>query len=108
MDHRDVREWLDAAWNEAIRESVIDPDPEVDALVNSDVRSIRYALVTQMLGKIADPTRSLMALQLGAARPHDGVAHLPDDGFQPPREDRHRQRLEAPFPPCRRDAALSA
>ena len=69
MDHRDVREWLDAAWNEAIRESVIDPDPEVDALVNSDVSSIRHALVTQMLGKIADPTRSLMALQPAAPFP---------------------------------------
>ena len=56
MDHRDVREWLDEAWNEAVHESVTDSDPEVDALANSDVSSIRYALVTQMLGKIADPT----------------------------------------------------
>lgn len=67
MNHREVREWLDAAWNEAVHESVTDPDPEVDALVNSDVSSIRYALVTQMLGKIADPARNLMALQLGEA-----------------------------------------
>ena len=67
MDHREVREWLDAAWNEVVHESVTDPDPEVDALVNSDVSSIRYALVTQMLGKIANPARSLMVLQLGEA-----------------------------------------
>lgn len=67
MDHRGAREWLDEAWNEAVHESVTAPDPEVDALANSDVSSIRYALVTQMLGKIADPTRSLMALQLGEA-----------------------------------------
>ena len=67
MDHRGAREWLDEAWNEAVHESVTTPDPEVDALANSDVSSIRYALVTQMLGKIADPTRSLMALQLGEA-----------------------------------------
>lgn len=67
MDHRGTREWLDEAWNEAVHESVTAPDPEVDALANSDVSSIRYALVTQMLGKIADPTRSLMALQLGEA-----------------------------------------
>ena len=56
MDHRDVREWLDAAWNEAIRESVIDPDPEVDALVNSDVSSIRIAPAVA-LGACATLTR---------------------------------------------------
>ena len=67
MDHREVREWLDAAWSGAAHEPVTGPDPEVDALANPDVSSIRYALVTQMLGKIADPARSLMALQLGEA-----------------------------------------
>lgn len=49
MDHRDVREWLDEAWNEAVHESVTAPDPEVDALANSDVSSIRYALVTHWM-----------------------------------------------------------
>ena len=67
MDHREAGEWLDAAWNEAVHELVTCPDPEVDALANSDVSSIRYALVTRMLGKIADPARSPMAFQLGEA-----------------------------------------
>ena len=67
MENREVREWLDAQWDNAVHAPAADPDPEVDALVNSKVNSIRYALVTQMLGKIADPSRSLMALQLGEA-----------------------------------------
>ena len=70
MDHREVREWLDAAWNEAVHESVTDPGPEVDALVNSDVSSIRYALVTQMLGKIAEP----ILQRIGQARLKDIAA----------------------------------
>ncbi len=37
----------------------------VDLLVNSRVTSIRYALLTQLLGKIANPERSLMYLQSG-------------------------------------------
>ena len=40
-------------------------DAEVDRLVNSRLVSIRYAILTQLLGKIADPSRSLMAFQLG-------------------------------------------
>ena len=34
-------------------------------MVNSKVASIRYAVLTQLLGKIADSTRSLMFFQLG-------------------------------------------
>ena len=67
MDNNEVREWLDAEWNDAIHAADTEPDPEIDALANSKVNSIRYALVTQMLGKIADPNRSLMTLQLGEA-----------------------------------------
>ncbi len=63
MDNNEVREWLDAEWNDAIHAADTEPDPEIDALANSKVNSIRYALVTQMLGKIADPNRSLMTLQ---------------------------------------------
>jgi len=60
-----MRQWLDAAWAEVLEAGQKDPDDEVDRLVNSRLVSIRHAFVTQLLGKIADPTRSLMAFQLG-------------------------------------------
>ena len=64
MDHAEAREWLEAEWADALERAPGDSDPEVDVIVNSDVSSIRYAVITQLLGKIADPTRSVMALQL--------------------------------------------
>ena len=67
MDNSEIRAWLDAEWNAAMQAPDPTPDPEVDALANSKISSIRYALVTQMLGKIADPARNLLALQLGEA-----------------------------------------
>lgn len=66
MDHEQARRWLDVEWSRILDEAPSEPDPEVDALVDSKVGSIRYAVVTQILGKIADPGRSLLALQLGA------------------------------------------
>lgn len=67
MGNPQVREWLDSEWNAAMQSPSSDPDPEIDALANSKVNSIRYALITQLLGKIADPRRSLIALQLREA-----------------------------------------
>ena len=64
MNNSEAREWLDAAWNEALEVGDTDPDPDIDRLTNSKVVSIRYALVTQMLGKIAHTDRSLLTLQL--------------------------------------------
>ncbi len=68
LTNDEIREWLDEEWSSALQVGHERPDldPEVDALANSNVVSIRYALVTQMLGKIADPARSLTALQLEA------------------------------------------
>lgn len=67
MTNEETRQWLDEKWTDALDSDVADPDPEIDVLTDSSVNSIRYALVTQMLGKIADPKRSLMALQLGGS-----------------------------------------
>lgn len=64
MNIEEARRWLDKEWTSAIEDGVAEPDPAIDALANSSVVSIRYALVTQILGKIADPSRSLFALQL--------------------------------------------
>lgn len=67
MNNDEAREWLDAEWREALEAGSSAPDPEIDRLTNSRVVSIRYAVVTQMLGKIADPERNPLALQLKAA-----------------------------------------
>lgn len=66
MDNDEAREWLDGAWDRVLETGIREPDTEIDRLVNSSVLSIRYAILTQMLGKIADANRSLLSLQLGA------------------------------------------
>ncbi len=71
MNNSETRAWLDAAWEQALAENAASPattpDGQIDQLVNSGVSSIRYALITQLLGKIADPERSLMYLQSGSS-----------------------------------------
>ena len=67
MSNAEVRAWLDKEWVEALEANITKPDPPIDELVNSNTASIRYALVTQLLGKIADPSRSLLAIQQGAS-----------------------------------------
>ena len=69
MDLDAVRQWLDEEWDKALAEDSAVLDDEIDRVANSTVVSIRYALVTQILGKIADPGRSLLALQLAAGAP---------------------------------------
>ena len=66
MNNNEARQWLDAVWRKAVEAGVTDPDPEIDRLANSKVVAIRYALVTQMLGKVANPDRSLLIIQLAA------------------------------------------
>ncbi len=69
MDAVAAREWLDAEWRTVLATADPTPDPEIDRLVNSKVTSIRYALITQIVGKIADPSRSLFYLQIGDGEP---------------------------------------
>ncbi len=64
MDNATARKWLDEEWSKALAANDAQPDPEIDNLANAKSVSIRYALVTQLLGKIADPARSLYAVQL--------------------------------------------
>lgn len=47
----------------------MEPDPPIDELVNSTVVSVRYALITQLLGKIAAPARDLRIIQSSAGGP---------------------------------------
>lgn len=69
MDTEQIRAWLDQAWNDALTGGSADPDAEVDRFVNSKTVSIRYAVLTQLLGKIAVPERSLMFFQAGSEEP---------------------------------------
>ena len=64
MNAAEARAWLDDAWAAAVAAHDAKLDPEIDALVNSKVVAVRYALVTQLLGKIADRSRDLRAVQL--------------------------------------------
>ncbi|MCY3840336.1 MAG: restriction endonuclease, SacI family [Gammaproteobacteria bacterium] len=63
MDNDAARKWLDEEWSKALDANEVQPDPEIDDLTNAGPVSVRYALVTQLLGKIADPMRSLYAVQ---------------------------------------------
>ena len=65
MTNEEVRAWLDEEWQIAL-ESPGNLDGQVERLVNSPTASIRFAVFTQLLGKIADPARSLIVLQLAA------------------------------------------
>ena len=65
MNNAEARKWLDEAWDQVLESGTGEPNSEIDRLVNSKVLSIRYAILTQMLGKIANEDRSLLSLQLG-------------------------------------------
>ncbi len=65
MDHSKARAWLDDVWAKVLESASDQTDSVVDRLVNSKILSIRYAILTQILGKIADEHRSLMCLQMG-------------------------------------------
>ena len=58
---------LRAMWQEALA----DPNPEIhegiDKLINCTVASLRYALLTQLLGKLADHRRDALSIQRGEA-----------------------------------------
>lgn len=64
MNNDEIRTWLDREWANALANRSAETPLAVANLANSSTVSIRYALVTQLLGKIADPSRSLFALQL--------------------------------------------
>lgn len=69
MDTSEARSWLDAEWKAALAVADQDPDADVDRVVNSKVNSVRYAVVTQLLGKIADPDRGVLCCQSETGEP---------------------------------------
>lgn len=58
-------------------EALADPNPVIDdnieQLINCDVVSIRYALLTQLLGKLTDPRRDTLSIQRGDAGTAEAV-----------------------------------
>jgi len=65
MENSEARFWLDAEWEAALSASDRGPNADVDRVVNSRVQSVRYAVMTQLLGKIADPDRGVLCCQSG-------------------------------------------
>lgn len=68
MSETEVKEWLLNAWEQVIGNMAKDPDPDMDILVDSNVVAIRYAIITQLLGKFADHQRDALCLKRGKAQ----------------------------------------
>ena len=66
MNDEELNNWLDSQWDQILANFDSEPDTEVDRFVGSSVVSIRYAFLTQILGKLADADRDLLCLQRGA------------------------------------------
>ena len=58
---------LRALWSEALAAPDEDVDPAIHELITCRVVSIRYALLTQLLGKAAEPSRDALSIQRGDA-----------------------------------------
>ena len=66
MDNASVQAWIATAWQEALATQTTKDDPELDNILQSSYVSIRYCLVTQLLGKHADRRRDTLCLQRGS------------------------------------------
>ena len=73
MNTDEAGEWLNEQWRRTLEDPAEEIDPAIDRFVNARITSIRFAIVTQLLGKIADPQRDLLCLQKGATRGGDAV-----------------------------------
>ena len=62
-----MTEWLNDAWKQALASGIDEDDADMDVLCESRFVSIRYALLTQLLGKFADHRRDALCLQRGTA-----------------------------------------
>ena len=65
MNEEELTHWLDTQWEQTLNTYENEPDEETDRFVDSSVLSIRYAVLTQLLGKFSDPTRDILCLQKG-------------------------------------------
>ena len=74
MNDEELRDWLDIQWEQVLATYESQPDEEIDRFIDSSVLSIRYAFLTQLLGKHADPTRDILCLQRGRQEPGASLA----------------------------------
>lgn len=65
LNDQEISVWLRDAWQEALSSDLSEEDSDYDIIHQSGLVSIRYALVTQLLGKFADPSRDALCLQRG-------------------------------------------
>lgn len=56
---------LNRLWQEVLALDELNVDPTIDSLINSKSVSIRFALPTQILGKLVDPDLDTLCLQKG-------------------------------------------
>ena len=52
-------------WSEVLNSPAETPDPSIDQLIRCPVVSIRYALLTQLLGKVVNESRDALSIQRG-------------------------------------------
>ena len=64
-------EILRSMWNDVLGNPAEAPDPTIDQLIRCPVVSIRYALLTQLLGKAVDESRDALSIQRGDASTAD-------------------------------------
>jgi len=81
LSETEVKEWLLNAWEQVIGSMAKDPDPDMDILVDSNVVAIRYAIITQLLGKFADHQRDALCLQRGKAQGPGAEKYWDPRGF---------------------------
>lgn len=68
-DRTVARVKLDTLWQKTIETDNGETTPQIRGFVTSKQVSIRYCLVTQILGKLADPSLDIMCLQAGMKAP---------------------------------------
>ncbi len=64
-NEQDAARWLREAWEEALSSDLKQTDETFDDIHRSGLVSIRYALITQLLGKFVRPSRDALCLQRG-------------------------------------------
>ena len=62
MTTDELSNWLDSAWETICQSEYSEPDPEVDLFVDHRLTSVRYAVITQLLAKTANPIRDILRL----------------------------------------------
>lgn len=63
--NEEASEKLKSLWFETIGNDEKEPDPDIDYLIHSDSVSIRFATITQLLGKVTNERLDILCLQKG-------------------------------------------